>query len=73
MLRVYQIWAGREETFSSSERKGGKKEGEEKKEAQGAAKGRKEHRRWQDQPFWTRLHWVLPAPDLAAVPQVSPA
>lgn len=68
MPTAYQIWAGREETFSGSERKGGKEE----KEAKSAAKGRKEHRRWQDQPFWTRLHWVPPAPDLAAVPQVSP-
>lgn len=73
MLRVYEIWAGREETFSGSERKGGKEEGEEEKGAKSAAKGRKEHRRWQDQPFWTRLQWVPPAPDLAAVPQVSPA
>ena len=51
MPTAYQTWAGREETFSGSERKGGKEEGKEEKEAKSAAKGRKEHRRWQDQPF----------------------
>ena len=51
MPTAYQTWAGREETFSGSERKGGKEEGKEEKEAKSAANGRKEHRRWQDQPF----------------------